>query len=949
MKNIISKRILSIVLILSLITLGSIGIIPVDVEVDAISVPQYYLTSQLITNGSGTKDDPYLISTKEEFYSLTDTSLPYGSIKHFKIANDIDFAEYYFDKHIVGSHYIDGNEKTLNNINMSKNVSLFQSFNEIKNITLLNMTSYEPLVADEYKIGDISYLTIANGYFDGDLNLGGIIADTVSNYYDNISVTNCHIVSTIYNTYGFSNEEYFAGGLFGEVNIKSSGYQLTIKDNTINKSSLSVETRRPVSLGGIAGRIYCSNMAGASDYSAGIKNYLPITFTNNTVGQCEMWVSNAVSSRGKRFIKNVGGIVGCIDTSEYAFFALDNCHNYGGKIYSETINHAITQEANYSQPGACGGIVGKIEYGNVSVLRCSNNTDLRDYSTIGGIVGFKKSGCELIVEQCYNRGDIISSEYISYDYVNDEEEDIEFSYGSSPISRISEFSHGFGGIIGACETVVSSTRVTGIYDCANFGNFTGISRNSPTGGIVGAARIAAMYNGTSNFEVERCYTTGKFKNTGSDVFTDTHIGYAFYVELVDGDEYHYDYDICSTYYYSIHMLYYESSVKTSGVSADYSEAVSDDYIYQDLADDYNNDIYATAWKIPFDGAASSNNFQTDIYPLPASLCKYATACPYDFEDFGTGDPFYADDYFETGFGFATLGEAIWHTQGGYWSEQGDFYPYIFVEGNDNKFETVIATKNFYLKNMSDETHTIDKHIMFMGNGQKMLYPDSNINFKHIRLFYTLTYHAGNISNYGTPKGRMPEMIITTGGVRVDTRLLENRFIPEGYAFNGWKIGTTVYEVGETVTLQSGYYCREITATWISTESFNVTVRDMGELYGVFAAYYGVPYPEREKPERYGYNFVGYTTSEDSRYCNVYNAEMTPFTCQKTTSHTIYAVWDPVAGDLNSDYLLSAPDLVSLRQIILKEETDNSEADTNLDGVINVIDLVRLKRYIAANP
>ena len=127
------------------------------------------------------------------------------------------------------------------------------------------------------------------------------------------------------------------------------------------------------------------------------------------------------------------------------------------------------------------------------------------------------------------------------------------------------------------------------------------------------------------------------------------------------------------------------------------------------------------------------------------------------------------------------------------------------------------------------------------------------------------------------------------------------------------------------------------------------VRYLKSYFVIFSITFIELFVVREKPERYGYNFVGYTTSEDSRYCNVYNAEMIPFTCQKTTSHTIYAVWDPVAGDLNSDYLLSAPDLVSLRQIILKEETDNSEADTNLDGVINVIDLIRLKRYIAANP
>ena len=54
----------------------------------------------------------------------------------------------------------------------------------------------------------------------------------------------------------------------------------------------------------------------------------------------------------------------------------------------------------------------------------------------------------------------------------------------------------------------------------------------------------------------------------------------------------------------------------------------------------------------------------------------------------------------------------------------------------------------------------------------------------------------------------------------------------------------------------------------------------------------------------------------------------------------------VSGDVNEDYITNANDLVSLRVSILDEETPVGFADVNIDGNIDVIDLVRLKKIIA---
>ena len=674
----IFRRTLSVMLTLILVLGVAVGVVPAGITASAIPVPEGYLSAKKITAGSGTQSDPYLIATKEEFFSLTDVDLYsnyYGGIKYFKITEDIDFGGYYFDKSIIGSHYIDGNGKTLNNIYMLAGVSLFTSFNEIKNITLSNMTSTAPLVADDFRIGRIDFLTIANGHFVG-FRLGGIIADRITNEFDDVSVTNCHIVNTTYDLSTGYIEDYFAGGLFGEVVIATSEYEITIKGNTISKSKLSIEAGAPISFGGIAGRIYSLPTYGVNDYTEDSKIYIPLDFSNNVIAQCEMWVYNPISGvHGDYKINNIGGIVGSIETSRFRYFTLKSCHNYGGVIYSDTVDEIWENNViEYAQPGALGGIVGKIDMGNVTVSMCSNNTDLKDFSTIGGIVGIKRSGCELVIEQCYNRGDILLEKSISYTHRLEDGEYLYYSCTSVPISHKTDFSCGFGGIIGACQTQTSIDKKTAIYDCVNFGNIKGYKAYNaieiPKGGIVGSVEINAL----SYFEVERCYTTGKFTNAGSDERVDMHIGFTFdgYADIA------LEADIYDAHSLSLHMLYYEDTTKPAEISADYGSAVTDDYIFTDLAEDYNYDVYATAWRIPFDGAASSSNYQTEIYPIPAALCNYATACPYDFADFGTGDPFYADDYFETGFGFATLGEAVLHTQSGYWSEQGYLNPYIFV-------------------------------------------------------------------------------------------------------------------------------------------------------------------------------------------------------------------------------------------------------------------------------
>ena len=103
--------------------------------------------------------------------------------------------------------------------------------------------------------------------------------------------------------------------------------------------------------------------------------------------------------------------------------------------------------------------------------------------------------------------------------------------------------------------------------------------------------------------------------------------------------------------------------------------------------------------------------------------------------------------------------------------------------------------------------------------------------------------------------------------------------------------------------------------------------------------------EQPIPTRAGYIFKAWYT--DSKYTEIANNIM------PENSAVYYAKWYK-KYDVNNDDNINAADISSLRKALLYSIFDDSEgfskdaADCNMDGKINIIDLVRIKKYLAGS-
>ena len=211
-----------------------------------------------LTNGIGTKDDPYLISSEEDWKEAT--AMINNTTYYFKITKDLDFSNKKFymfgSKTIPFNGILDGNNKKISSVtlNLEKSsyigLSGYASNGVIKNINIdkfiVKGDSYVGTLTGEQRVDinasvnvtnsnvsgnsyvggvygaarTLSYVTIDNVNVKGDTSVGGIVGNVGSSKYtSNTVMKNSMVTGTTY-TKAINGGQYGSSRNYLLLNIK---------------------------------------------------------------------------------------------------------------------------------------------------------------------------------------------------------------------------------------------------------------------------------------------------------------------------------------------------------------------------------------------------------------------------------------------------------------------------------------------------------------------------------------------------------------------------------------------------------------------------------------------------------------------------------------------------------------------------------------------------------
>ncbi len=379
------------------------------------------LYAQFSGSGSGTSNDPYLISNGDELNQIRNLTSA-----NFKIINDIDLAAWIED----------------NNPNMGWNpIGSFSGVLDGDNFKILNFKINRPTTDNIGFFNSTNGAIIKNlkfevGIVKGQRYVGSLIGyatnSTIDNCFSNLSVSGSGtdvggIIGCVNNSPTITNN-YFTGivtgtnncgGLIGSLIVESSGKSNSsnITDNSISSYINGVDN-----IGGLIGYIYAHSIGVVSGSwpspVVGLSAYTTINITKNytlctinggsnlggLTGYChnlserQQYLKNLYSSSNIIISKNnsegyiignasVGGIVGFSNNS-------NSIDNYYGESGFRLENNYFT--GNLKGTGQTGGILGYI-YSNLSTkywggyfsninMNYSNSTIENAGSNSGGII-----------------------------------------------------------------------------------------------------------------------------------------------------------------------------------------------------------------------------------------------------------------------------------------------------------------------------------------------------------------------------------------------------------------------------------------------------------------------------------------------------------------------------------------------------------------------------------
>ena len=418
----------------------------------ANSITQTFTVYQ---NGTGTKEDPFLISTVEELNSIRN-----NLSMHFRLANNLDLGVAPWNEgegwEPIGKEYnnsftgsFDGNGFTISNLFIDRPDQDFVGL----------FGYYVPFI--EYD--SLKNITIDNADITGKYSVGAIVGvSEVGNIF------NCHSSGNVKST------NWSAGGIVGSLdpgNIYSSTSSCSVSADGNNSGGIAGF------LSGIASDCNFSGTVTGNENNGGIAGEARYSSTTITDCQNEGAISGNI---------NTGGIVGL----SFEGSQISNSSNNGqvtgaimvggivGKILDDaTINNCHNTGTVNASGEYVGGIAGKIE-NSTTITSCSNSGSIGNGSAnyLGGIAG---GAFDSEIFDSENSGIVSGNNHIGgivgYSY----DSHLEACQSSGFVSGNSNI----GGIVGSMNTTMKSTFPLSITNCHSTANVKGTGEK--VGGIVG--------------------------------------------------------------------------------------------------------------------------------------------------------------------------------------------------------------------------------------------------------------------------------------------------------------------------------------------------------------------------------------------------------------------------------------------------------------------------------
>lgn len=365
------------------------------------------------------------------------------------------------------------------------------SIDEASEVKLNNCNNTAQIQSNSYAGGIISNISANNLEIANTYNTGTIISssDTIAGITAKNKINGTVLIDNCYNKgkitdnsqYGASNIAGIIGYMQGDYN-KANDIKVIVK-NSYNEGEFEYSKAK----GRIAGVI-------------GTTEYLTIELISNCYNTANIEKDNTNQKQ-----VYIGGILGYQSGRVYK---IEKCYNTGN-----------IKNGNYA-----GGIVAYTAYtnneeNNIVVEECYNTGAITESYSVGGIIGYyynSSNQAKLQMKKCHNTAEVkgiinsaassntnllsTAAGIIGTANVNSIEMELNECYNEGNISS-SEYS---GGIIGE---IYGTPKKTKIYKCFNEGTIK--RENLGYGSGHGFSAGIIPYAGTGNLEIDSCYNIGK--------------------------------------------------------------------------------------------------------------------------------------------------------------------------------------------------------------------------------------------------------------------------------------------------------------------------------------------------------------------------------------------------------------------------------------------------------